>query len=266
MIRLLLVPTRVPTLIVTLSLALGCTPSEKKANRPAESKDEPAAEKPAAGEPHQPHQGGQPPIDCPLRKAGVDPAHMRPFEDVEDYIAFLDRADRAEWQKPDEVVAALGLKGSETVADVGAGSGYFSFRLARALPQGKVVAIDVEAEMVRHMHHKAMTEGVKNLEAVLTGQDDPAVPKGTDLVLIVDVLHHIQGRVEWLSKASANLETGARLVIIEFREGKLPKGPPEGMKIPRKDLIELARKAGFELASEQGTLLPYQHLLLFAKR
>ena len=95
-------------------------------------------------------QAGQdhnlPGIDCPLRKAGVDPSSLRPFADVEKYIAFLDRPDRAAWQKPDEVVKALALQGDETVVDLGAGSGYFSFRLAQAVPRGKVVAADLEPE------------------------------------------------------------------------------------------------------------------------
>ena len=90
-----------------------------------------------------------PGIDCPLRRAGVDPSQLRPFAEVEKYIAFLDRPDRAAWQRPDEVVAALGLHGDETVLDLGAGSGYFSFRLARAVPRGKVVATDLEPEMIR---------------------------------------------------------------------------------------------------------------------
>ena len=69
-----------------------------------------------------------PGIDCPLRKAGVDPSGLRPFAEVEKYIAFLDRPDRAAWQKPDEVVTSLALQGNETVFDLGAGSGYFEPR------------------------------------------------------------------------------------------------------------------------------------------
>ncbi len=97
-----------------------------------------------------------PPIDCPLQKLGVDPFHLRPFDGDEKYIAFLEKPERAVWQKPDDVVAALGLEGSETLIDVGAGSGYFTFRFAKALPRGKVIATDTEAEMIRHIHHKVM--------------------------------------------------------------------------------------------------------------
>ena len=96
---------------------------------------------PAAGAGKQAGQEhNMPGIDCPLRKAGVDPSGLRPFAEVEKYIAFLDRPDPAAWQKPDGVVTALGLQGNETVFDLGAGSGYFSFKLARAVPRGKVVA------------------------------------------------------------------------------------------------------------------------------
>jgi hypothetical protein len=71
-----------------------------------------------------------PPIECPLRKAGIDPTKLKPFEEVEEYVKFLERPDRTKWQKPDVVVQALGFKGSETVVDLGAGSGYFTFRLS----------------------------------------------------------------------------------------------------------------------------------------
>ncbi|MBN2195343.1 MAG: hypothetical protein JW751_21170 [Polyangiaceae bacterium] len=93
------------------------------------------------------HDPAHPPIDCPLRKQGIDPGHLRPFDDIAKYIEFLERPDRAQWQKPDAVVAALDLGGDEVVFDVGAGSGYFSFRFAKAAPQGKVIAGDTEPEM-----------------------------------------------------------------------------------------------------------------------
>jgi ubiquinone/menaquinone biosynthesis C-methylase UbiE len=191
--------------------------------------------------------------------------HLKPFEDVEDYIAFLERPDRAAWQKPGAVVAALELKGTETVVDLGAGSGYFSFPLARALPAGKVVAIDIEPEMVRHIHHKAMTEGVNNIEPVLGKADDPGVAAGADLVFMCDVLHHVPTRAAWLTKLTSKMKPGARLVLIEFREGDLPEGPPEAVKIPRTEIVKLVTAAGLALDSEKPDLLPYQTFLVFRK-
>lgn len=211
------------------------------------------------------HDPANPPIDCPLRKQGIDPAHLRPFEDVERYIAFLDREDRAAWQKPDEVVAAFDLKGDETVVDLGAGSGYFAFCFAKALPHGKVIAADIEPEMVRHLHHKAMTDGVQNLEATLIQADAPAIPSGVDLVFICDVLHHVPNRPAWLKGIAQVMPSGARLVLIEFKAGDLPEGPPEAVKIPRDKLVELVTGAGLVLASERAGFLPYQTFLVFEK-
>ncbi len=224
-----------------------------------ESQRTAGAGKPAGQDHHMPG------IDCPLRKAGVDPSGLRPFAEVEKYIAFLDRPDRAAWQKPDEVVAALALQGSETVFDLGAGSGYFSFKLARAVPRGKVVAGDLEPEMIRHIHHKAMVEGVTNLRPVIIKADDPQVPGEADLIFVCDVLHHVQGREAWLKKVVSEMKPGARLVLVEFKEGKLPEGPPEAVKISRKRLIELVTGAGLAFESEKGDLLPYQVFLWFRK-
>jgi 2-polyprenyl-3-methyl-5-hydroxy-6-metoxy-1,4-benzoquinol methylase len=213
----------------------------------------------------QAHDPAHPPIDCPLHKLGVDPMHLRPFDEVEKYIAFLEKPERALWQKPDEVVRVLGLKGTETLVDVGAGSGYFTFRFARALPRGKVIASDTEAEMIRHIHHRVMSDGIQNIQAVLSKADDPGINKDADWVFICDVLHHVPARAAWLGRVAAEMKPGARLALIEFKEGKLPEGPPESAKIPRMQLVALATKAGLTLDVEKPTLLPYQVFLVFRK-
>jgi len=206
-----------------------------------------------------------PPIDCPLHKAGIDPTKLKSFEEVEKYIQFLERPDRANWQKPDEVVKALGLKGSETVVDLGSGSGYFTFRLAKVLPNGKVIATDTQPEMIRHIHRKAMSDSVPNVEPQIAKPDDPSVPAGADLVFICDVLHHVPNRSEWLKKLHSQMSSGARIAIIEFKSGKLPEGPPESIKIAKADLIDLLKGAGFTLKDDRARLLPYQEFLVFVK-
>jgi len=219
------------------------------------------ARKPAA------KQGGEhlPAIGCPLHKAGIDPTKLKPFEEVEKYIQFLERPDRAKWQKPDEVVAALGLKGSESVVDLGAGSGYFAFRFAKVLTKGKVFAIDTEPEMARHVHGKVMSSGLLNVEAQIAKPDDPGVPAGADLVFVCDVLHHVPKRSEWLKKLHSQMRSGAKLALIEFKAGKLPEGPPEAIKIPKGQLVELVKEAGFTLNEDRPKLLPYQEFLVFVK-
>lgn len=211
------------------------------------------------------HDPSNPPIDCPLHEQGVNTGALRPFAETEKYIEFLERADRAAWQKPDAVVAALHLAGTETLVDVGAGSGYFTFRFAKALPRGKVIATDVDPEMIRHIHHKVLTQGIRNVKVVLAGPKDPSVDAAADVVFVCDVIHHVDGREAWLRKLAAEMKPGARLVVIEFKEGKLPEGPPEPVKIPKAKLVSMLEAAGFSLQADDPKLLPYQTFLTFAK-
>jgi SAM-dependent methyltransferase len=206
-----------------------------------------------------------PPIDCPLHNQGVDTHSLKPFEEVEEYIAFLERPDRAAWQRPDAIVDALGLSGTEIIADVGAGSGYFTFRFAEALPEGSVRAIDIEPAMLRHIHHEATSSGISNIEIVVAAADDPHVAGDEDLVFVCDVLHHVEGREAWLARLFSETKAGAKLVLVEFKEGDLPQGPPEAMKIPKESMIELVGNAGFVLTDDRSDLLPYQSFLVFSK-
>jgi ubiquinone/menaquinone biosynthesis C-methylase UbiE len=211
------------------------------------------------------HDPAHPPIDCPLHKQGIVTEGMRPFDEVEKYIAFLEKPERAAWQKPDDVVAALNLHGNETVADLGAGGGYFTVRLAKALPRGRVYAEDTEPEMLRHIHHRALGEGVGNVEVVAGKAADPLVPGAVDLVFVCDVLHHVADRAAWLSALAREMKPGARLALLEFKEGPLPEGPPESVKLTRTQILALTTSAGLVLREDRPDLLPYQTFLVFAK-
>lgn len=260
---------RMVAAFVSCLLLIGCakdvTPSSGGDRPPASDANVLAQPSNGSATPTDEHIPTNPPIDCPLLKQGIDPSHMRPFEDVERYIAFLEREDRAVWQRPDDVVEALGLTGDETVVDLGAGSGYFSFRLAKALPRGEVIAADIEPEMIRHIHHKVMAEGIENLEARLISAAAPSLPPDVDLVFICDVLHHVSDRPAWLAAITKGMPPGSRLALIEFKEGDLPEGPPESAKIPREELVKLVTNAGLVLTSERANLLPYQTFLVFRK-
>ena len=217
------------------------------------------------GPQHDSRSSLNPPIDCPLRKKGINPHDLKPFEDTQKYIDFLERGDRAIWQKPDAVIQELHLSGTEKIADVGAGSGYFTFRFARALPKGKVYAIDIEPEMLRHIHHKALTEGVNNIEVIKSTPEDPKVPADVDLVFVCDVIHHVKNKKMWLQQLSRQMKRGAHVVVIEFKEGDLPEGPPASVKIPKKKLIALITENNFKLETEKSDFLPYQGFLIFIK-
>jgi hypothetical protein len=110
-----------------------------------------------------------------------------------------------------------------------------------------------------------MTGGLRNIQAELVKPDDPLLPDDADLVFICDVLLHVQDRPDWTQRLAGELHTGARLALIEFREGDLPEGPPESKKIPKKEIIELFTTAGLTLKSEHPDLLPYQVFLVFEK-
>ncbi len=211
------------------------------------------------------HDGDhKPSIDCPMHKLGVDHDKLKPFEEVKEYIDFLEQPSRLEWQKPDEVVAALGLKGDETLTDIGAGSGYFTFRFLKALPKGKVFVTDVQPEMIRHIHHKAKDAQITNIDYALATNDNPKIDPQSDWVFVCDVIHHVKKRPEWIGNLAKDLKPGAKLAIIEFKEGDLPKGPPEAMKIPKAKILELAKNAGLKLVEEKN-ILPYQTFLIFTK-
>ncbi len=237
-----------------------CTaPAPQSNSQPAEEKE--AITPPSAIK----HDPAHPPIDCPLRKQGIDPGKLKPFEQMEAYINFLDQKSRKVWQKPQEVVAAMQLKGHERVLDLGAGSGYFSFPIAEKLPLGRLFAADVEPEMVRHIHHKAMTQGAKNIEVLLIDPEKPKLPENIDIVFICDVIHHVKNPQDWLTGITAQLPLGAQMHIIEFKPGDLPSGPPESVKMAPEKLIEMVQSSGLRLEKRLDELLPYQNYYVFKK-
>ena len=185
-----------------------------------------------------------PPIECPLSKAGIDKTKLKPFEEVEEYIKFLERADRAEWQKPKTVVATLGLTGTETVVDLGSGSGYFTFRLSQAVPKGKVIAIDSQPEMVRHVHRKVLTGEWPNVRAQVGKPDDPGLPSDADCVFVCDVLLHVRQKAAWLKVIHSQMQSGAKLVLIDFQEGELPGGHRRKSKCRRRRYCGSAKRLG----------------------
>ena len=270
--------TLIPIFFLLL-LATACAP--KPENQPADQapqvqQEQPptAAENATADAPKAPeaehhagmvHDPSNPPVDCPLRKQGIDPTQMKPFEQIEAYIQFLDREDRKIWQKPEEVVEAMQLKGSERVLDLGAGSGYFSFPISKKLASGRLFAADVEPEMIRHIHHNAMLKGIQNIEVKLIDPKAPQIPENIDVVFMCDVMHHIADPVEWMTGIVKQLPSGAQFHIIEFKHGDIPNGPPESAKIAPEKLLEIAKSSGLELDREVNDLLPYQIYYIFKK-
>jgi ubiquinone/menaquinone biosynthesis C-methylase UbiE len=193
-----------------------------------------------------------------------DATSHEPFKGVEKWTRIFDDPKRDEWQKPQEVVLALGLKPGQVVADLGAGTGYFEKRLSKAVsPGGMVLAIDTEPEMVRHLGERALQEGTANVVPVLALPQEAFVPPGrADCVLVVDTYHHIDDRVRYFHRMKEVLAPGGRIVIIDFHKRPLPVGPPPEHKLPREFVVDEMKQAGFGLADEK-TFLPYHYFLIF---
>jgi SAM-dependent methyltransferase len=197
-----------------------------------------------------------------LAQHGTQPLHGH-FEHAEGWAQVFDDPARDAWQKPVEVIHALELAPDAVVADIGAGTGYFAVRLARAVPQGRVYGADIEPDMVRHLRERAAREQLPNLTPHFARADDAQLPAPVDLALLVDTYHHISDRAGYFRRLAGSLKPGGRVAIIDFRPDA-PTGPPEGARIaPDKVKSELAQ-AGFRFVREHG-FLPYQYFLVFAR-
>jgi ubiquinone/menaquinone biosynthesis C-methylase UbiE len=187
----------------------------------------------------------------------------RLHRDPKAYIGALEDPKRDAYQKPHEVVHALGLKPGEVIADIGAGSGYFTFHLARHVGQnGKVYAVDVSADMIRHINRRIRDAQAGNILTVLAEPDDPLLPESVNRFFICDVWHHVEDQPKYLSLMKKLLKPGGEIVIIDFHKAEIPVGPPRQMRIAREDLIKQTQRNGFRLKQEH-TFLPYQYFLVF---
>ncbi|HVO10401.1 MAG TPA: methyltransferase domain-containing protein [Vicinamibacteria bacterium] len=202
-------------------------------------------------------------VALPQAAAPAPEMHQR-HADAQAYIASLEDPARDAWQEPEAVVKALRLREGETVADIGAGSGYFTLRLARAVGErGRVYAVDINPDMVRHLNRRLRDTGVRNVSTVLSDPADPLLPDASvDRVLIVDTWHHVEDQPAYLERLKRVLKPGGQVIHIDFQKRELPVGPPLSMKIAREDLVRQMEAAGFRLASEH-TFLPYQYFLVF---
>jgi cyclopropane fatty-acyl-phospholipid synthase-like methyltransferase len=185
------------------------------------------------------------------------------FDDAERWAKVFDDPARDDWQKPAEVIAALALAPDARVADIGAGTGYFAMRLARQVPQGKVYAVDVEPDMVRHLDDRARTEALDNVVAILAADDDARLPEAVDLVLVVDTYHHIADRKAYFRRLAPSLRDGGRLAIIDFTP-EAPMGPPVEHRISADQVITELGAAGYRLVARHD-FLPNQYFLELAR-
>lgn len=187
--------------------------------------------------------------------------HEHRFQNAEHWARIFDDPDRDAWQKPHEVIQALKLKPDAIVADIGAGTGYFSMRLAHMTTKGKVYAIDAEPDMVKHLAERAAKNNLKNVSAVQARPDDPRLPEKADLILLVDVYHHISNREQYFRRLRESLKPGGRLAVIDFTM-ETRRGPPPSGRIEPSIVKAEMGNAGYML-SEEHKFLPDQYFLVF---
>jgi SAM-dependent methyltransferase len=196
-----------------------------------------------------------------LAAAQAPHTHEHRFSDAEKWSRIFDDPQRDAWQKPRQVIQALQLDADAVVADIGAGTGYFAVRLARMVPKGKVYAVDTEPDMVKFLAERAKREGLGNLVALQGRPADPGLPEKADLVILVDVYHHVGDRERYFARLRDSLAPGGRLAIIDFRLDS-PTGPPRRARIPAEQVKTELQRAGYALSREHG-FLPNQYFLVF---
>ena len=167
------------------------------------------------------------------------------------YISMLVRDERDEFQKPDRVMATLAFSPGDQVADIGAGAGYFTIPIAKAVgPTGNVWAVDIEQAMLDHIEMRALAADLDNVRLHLVKADDPALePHSLDTILMVDTLHYIDRRAEYATKLRRALKPNGRLVIIEYKPRsweERPWGPPPEQQLARETVDAELAVAGFK--------------------
>jgi SAM-dependent methyltransferase len=187
--------------------------------------------------------------------------HRHRFDDADEWAKVFDDPARDAWQKPHEVIKALGLAPDAVVADIGSGTGYFAVRLAHRVPKGRVFGVDTEPAMVKHLAERAKREGLVNLVSLAGAPGDPRLPEKVDLILLVNVYHHIAAREEYFRRLQASLKPGGRIATIDFRVDA-PMGPPRRERVSAERVRAELGRAGYAVA-EEHRFLPDQYFLVF---
>jgi predicted methyltransferase len=189
------------------------------------------------------------------------------FADVAYWSKIFDDPKRDAWQRPAQLVAALGLRHGQTVADLGAGTGYFTRYLAEAVGEdGTVFSVEIEPTLIAHLRARAEQEGTANVVPVLASIDNPRLPvAGVDVILIVDTYHHLDHRAAYLPHLRRALRPDGRVAVVDWKAGSLPEGPPPEHKLARERVLTEMETAGFALVDEPQ-LLPYHYVLIFRRR
>ena len=183
--------------------------------------------------------------------------HQSNFDEL---IKRFESPERDAYQNPNAVLDYLGDLSEQRVMDIGAGSGYFSIKLATR--GAKVIAADVDDRFLDYIQNRAQQEQLNHIETRKLPYDDPKLnPNEVDMVLVVNTYHHIEDRTDYFKKVKSGIADGGRLVIIDFFKADSPVGPPVNHKISIDRVVEELKKAGFSSFEVEVDLLPYQYII-----
>jgi SAM-dependent methyltransferase len=189
------------------------------------------------------------------------------LDDFDDLVKKYEDPERVNWQNPDMVLEKMGNLEGKVVADVGVGTGYFAFRLARR--GAIVVGIDIEEKFLEYIEErKSDLPGSlsENISTRLTVPDDPNLsPEEADWVLIVNTYYVLDNHLSYLQKIRQGLKPGGRLVVVDFKSGNIPVGPAEEERISPDNAAAEMKKAGFRIVEKDLTSLQYQYIIVAEK-
>ena len=181
-------------------------------------------------------------------------------------LGLLEGPDREVWQRPDQVMDALRIADGSVVADLGAGSGWFTIRLARRVgPNGKVYAEDIQREMIDAIDRRRKREGLRWVEPILGTALDPRLPAGrVDAVLIVDSYYEMEEPVVLLRNVAKSLKPGGRIGIVNYTKAGFGPGPPMEERVDPSVVIRDAEAAGLRVVA-RSDFLPFQYMLVLER-
>lgn len=179
---------------------------------------------------------------------------------------WLERSSREVEEQPTKLVNALNLKTTDVVADIGAGTGYLSFRIAQKVPLGKVLAVDIQPEMLDIINSLKKEKGISNVEPILGTITDPKLPlNSVDLVIMVDAYHEFSHPYDVMQGIVKSLKPGGRVVLVEYR-GENPFIPIKALhKMTQKQVRKEMSAVGLQWRETKSSL-PIQHLMVFEKK
>lgn len=192
---------------------------------------------------------------------GREIAHVMGYQAA----GWLERPEREKEENTTKLIESLKLQPHMVVADVGAGSGYLSFRMAPLIPKGKVLAVDIQKEMIKIINSKTKQRSIQNIETILSTEKDPKLPENSvDMIIMVDVYHEFAFPFEMVQAMCKALRKGGSMVFVEFR-GEDPEVPIKLVhKMTEKQVI--LEMKGHDLKHRETIgVLPWQHIIIFEK-